>query len=70
MSGNVSEWCADLYGSYAASPQTNPAGASSGNRRVVRGGDWLHNARLARNTARNSQPPTFRSPQLGFRLAQ
>ncbi|MBP7564165.1 MAG: formylglycine-generating enzyme family protein, partial [Candidatus Cloacimonetes bacterium] len=38
MSGNVWEWCWDLYDSYTSSAQTNPRGASSGSGRVGRGG--------------------------------
>ena len=41
MSGNVSEWCSDWYGTYPSSLQTNPSGASSGTHRVKRGGSWL-----------------------------
>ena len=40
MSGNVREWCQDLYGDYGSSPQTNPTGASRGYSRVYRGGCW------------------------------
>jgi formylglycine-generating enzyme required for sulfatase activity len=40
MSGNVSEWVNDWFGSgyYSSSPQNNPTGPASGVYRVVRGG--------------------------------
>lgn len=40
MSGNVWEWCSDLYGKYAADPQRDPKGAAAGSYYVVRGGSW------------------------------
>ena len=41
MSGNVIEWCWDLYGSkyYESSPDKNPTGLEEGNQRVIRGGN-------------------------------
>ena len=44
MTGNVWEWCQDWDGSYSSSPQTNPTGAASGSRRVIRGGCWDYSA--------------------------
>jgi formylglycine-generating enzyme required for sulfatase activity len=40
MAGNVSEYCWDWHGTYAAGSQTNPLGAISGTNRVMRGGSW------------------------------
>ena len=69
MSGNVHEWCQDLYGSYSSSAQTNPTGPTSGSNRVNRGGGWLSNARLCRVSNRFLNAPTFTNNYLGLRLA-
>lgn len=69
MSGNVYEWCQDWYGSYSVSAQTNPTGASSGSRRVCRGGSWYSNAGSCRVSFRDYYTPDFRDYGLGLRLA-
>lgn len=69
MSGNVREWCNDLYGSYTDTHEFNPKGAASGSYRVFRGGSWMLNARCARVTDRFSNIPEFRFCGLGMRLA-
>ena len=70
MSGNVYEWCQDLYGGYPSQPCTNPTGASSGSLRVRRGGSWDYASRCCRVMFRNLGTTTSTFHYLGFRLAQ
>ena len=67
MSGNVWEWCQDLYGDYRSSAQTNPTGPSSGSDRVLRGGSWYNGARHCRVSLRSC--PSDRNDGYGLRLA-
>jgi formylglycine-generating enzyme required for sulfatase activity len=69
MHGNVWEWCWDLYEEYASGAQIDPAGASSGTYRIVRGGSWLVHAQYLRSANRYNVSPTFTGNAVGFRLA-
>lgn len=69
MSGNVYEWCQDWKGDYSSSTQTNPTGAGSGSNRVYRGGGWYAGAGNCRVSYRYGYSPSYRSFNLGFRLA-
>jgi len=74
LAGNVAEWVFDRYGpTYPEQTLQNPEGpsASSSNvHRVVRGGHYKSAPVWLRGTARDSQTPGQRLPQLGFRCAR
>ena len=69
MSGNVAEWCQDWYGTYPDGPLTNPTGASSGSKRVIRGGSWYHHANYLRSAYRDFMTPDSNNYTVGFRIA-
>ena len=68
MSGNVWEWCYDWNGTITEGEEEDPQGASSGERRVDRGGSWLSTASLASVSYRDSYEPYSRFYFLGFRV--
>ena len=67
MLGNVREWTGDWSADYSGA-MTDPLGAAAGSGRVVRGGSWRLNARIARSAGRGSSAPDSRNGGLGFRL--
>ena len=70
MSGNVEEWCQGWYDRYSSDSQTDPAGATSGISRVLRGGSWCTCAAYCRTSSRYFCPPTIKFNYLGLRLAR
>ncbi len=68
MSGNVYEWCQDWKGSYSSYAQTNPTGAGSGSKRVIRGGCWLNSPGYCRSSKRGGDSPGISSQFHGLRL--
>jgi eukaryotic-like serine/threonine-protein kinase len=72
MAGNVYEWVADWFGEtyYASSADRNPAGSTSGDGRIVRGGSWYSVASRVRASYRNWSSPDYRDDDIGFRCAR
>jgi len=72
MSGNVWEWCEDIYASdaYGKHQRDNPIYKSGGPNRVVRGGCWSYVPAGVRCAGRSYGDPAGRGNDLGVRLAR
>ena len=71
MSGNVYEWCEDVYaGDYSQCPVNGTAYTGSGTQRINRGGGWISRTKFCRSSFRNSDTPDFRSNCIGFRIVR
>ncbi len=75
LGGNVAEWVADRYGRYGGDPTTDPVGPDTGDRRVLRGGGWLHDSTYLKGVTRTSWAE-YNAPEMvpemasiGFRVA-
>ena len=69
MTGNVWEWCSDVFGLYGDTLQINPQGAADGEMRVVRGGSWDNAVANVHLSVRQSRDPQYTFYDCGFRLA-
>jgi formylglycine-generating enzyme required for sulfatase activity len=70
MSGNVCEWCQDVYGKYPDGAVVDPVGPDAGSPRVFRGGFWSCPTWSCRSACRDKLAPGLRLCLLGFRLAR
>lgn len=68
MSGNVSEWCQDIYREYEGNPEVTTGGMADSRNHVYRGGSWNDNISNCRVSNRSSLPSDTRFNTLGFRL--
>lgn len=69
---NVHEWCSDWFSKdyYEISPEDNPRGPETGERKASRGGSWRHHIKASRCAARSSIPPHFQYADYGFRVVR
>ena len=72
MSGNVWEWCEDIYSNeaYLAHSKKNPNYQGNGSFRVLRGGSWLYGENATRCANRRNIPTGFQYSYIGFRLVK
>src|SRR5260221_354165 len=72
MCDNVHEWCSDWYAPeyYAVSPERNPRGPETGERRASRGGCRRHHVKMPRRAARPRLPPDVTHAGSGFRASR
>ena len=72
MSGSVSEWTNDRFGTtyYSVSPSTNPLGPVVGSDRVLRGGSWRDSSDLVRSSYRIPLNNGLTNFGVGFRVAR
>ena len=76
MSGNVWEWCEDVYSAsaYSSHLRENPLYGGGGSVRVIRGGSWFDRPTYVRSSNRGRAPQDNRdgdrSRNIGFRLVR
>ncbi len=72
MSGNIEEWCWDVYAETydAKAEKTNPTGPKTGTERVIRGGSRRNKPEFVTVTRRQHKTPKERDAYLGFRVVR
>lgn len=70
LSGNVWEWCWDIYGDYPGGNQTNPKGATSGPDRTIRGGYFYSSSAYCTVESRYYSQATYSIFSIGLRVCR
>ena len=73
MTGNVDEWCWDLYGDSDIIPANTPVtgvSTATSEKRVNRGGNWSDNSTICSAALRHQDSPIARSFYIGFRVVR
>ncbi|HSE16770.1 MAG TPA: SUMF1/EgtB/PvdO family nonheme iron enzyme [Pyrinomonadaceae bacterium] len=68
ISGNVAEWCEDIYVRDYHADGADESAATNGTARVIRGGSWLDPPDLYRMAKRFGFAPQGRRDFIGFRV--
>lgn len=68
MSGNLYEWCNDIWGIYPWKDQIDPTGVKTGEYRTLRGGSWGNTANYLRSANRQFFNPDYKYYFIGFRV--
>ena len=69
MTGNVAEWCQDLYGPYQLTTAPDPCGADTGSFRIVRGGSYDEAKANCHLSVRRWYEPETSVGYIGLRVA-
>lgn len=69
MTGNVAEWCQDIYGAYQLSTTPNPCGADTGSYRIARGSSYDECAANSHISVRRWYVPETTAGYIGLRVA-
>ena len=68
MSGNVREWCRDLYSALYPTSNTNPIGGSTGTASVIRGGNFITGTYYCELSVRANYNRMNSERTIGFRV--